>query len=234
MGVSLQIIAGRFSRRSLLLGAAASVPAMGAATAALALPTATLSPAAPAEHPDAALFALDQEMEEAHAAMQLAYRVVTEIDRKVEKLYPPEPAKWEEPLMPDHLLDMLGDMPLGTIRHPNLDKQPEPLRERDKACDEQKAAHQALREAYLEQVEAINREGGLNAAEDAFDALSSEHWEIGQRIFETPAHTLEGMEIKLRAADRLDLRTFAEDGNAFSSIAADIKRLAAASEQEVA
>ncbi|MER9656105.1 hypothetical protein NKJ26_21825 [Mesorhizobium sp. M0152] len=47
---------------------------------------------------------------------------------------------------------------------------------------EQKTANRALRDA----------------AEEAFNAICDEEWEIGMRICAIPAHTLEGMTVKLR------------------------------------
>jgi hypothetical protein len=72
----------------------------------------------------------------------------------------------------------------------------------------------------------------LGAAEDAFDARADELSKIGRRIFATPANTLEGMVVKLRAVDRMDPQSL-PDG-AFLSIAADIRRLAGAGVQEAA
>lgn len=78
-------------------------------------------------------------------------------------------------------------------------------------------------------MKAIDRESGLHAADDAFDARCGDVWDIGDRIFATPAYTLEGIVIKLRAADRKGEPSFnAEDGDAIPSIVADIRRLAAA------
>ncbi|RWG83229.1 hypothetical protein [Mesorhizobium sp.] len=76
---------GRLTRRA-ALGAFASIPA----TAALATPPKVFPdfgsmPAAPAEHPDAALFALEKEMEEAYATKELALEACRQADRTYEK-----------------------------------------------------------------------------------------------------------------------------------------------------
>jgi hypothetical protein len=168
-----EIPIGRFSRRA-LLGAIASVPAMAAATAAVA----SISPAAAAEHPDAELFLLEQEMEKAFAEMNLAGKSASEIGEKCEELYPPRPPKWERPSTPDHILDMIANM---TWRDQlDEEKQPGCVRAWHKEVDEQKAANEALHDAYRARVEEIKREGGIDAAEDAFDARVGE-MSIGRR-----------------------------------------------------
>lgn len=91
---------------------------------------------------------------------------------------------------------------------------------------ERKAANKALQDAHHAKWEEINREFGLNAAEDAFGERNDELWDIGLRIFATPATTLEGMAIKIRASNKMALETFADENEGFASIAADIKRLA--------
>ena len=225
-GEAMPVI-GRFSRR-VLLGAIAAVPA----TAALATPPKVFPDfgAAPAEHPDAALFALDREMEEARANLAKASKAQDEIYQRCEDLYPPRPAEWEEPKMPDHIQEMVMAMTFGDVaRHP--EKEPIAYREWHKWRDGEKAAWRAQQEAYLKQVETIEREGGLYIADEAYDARLDEVWQVGRRIFATPASTLEGMAIKLHTSNKLNsldivLDDLSED-KAFLSIAADIRRLAA-------
>jgi len=181
-------------------------------------PTFGSIPAAPAEHPDTALFALDREMEEAHARMEQASKVQDEVYRRCTELYPPEPPKWEDPRMSDHLREFIRRHPLAETGE---------RAEYHRARAEKRAAWQASQEAYLEQVEAIDREGGLYPADEAYDARVQELWDIGDRIFATPANTLEGMAIKLRAADRMGMQGLTDANKPFLSIAADIRRLAA-------
>ncbi|WP_127295859.1 hypothetical protein [Mesorhizobium sp. M7A.F.Ca.US.011.01.1.1] len=66
----------------------------------------------------------------------------------------------------------------------------------------------------------------VTAKEDDDLECSKAMWVIGHRIFAIPAHTLEGMAVKLRASDSLGLDDF-PDNEAFASIAADIRRIAA-------
>ncbi|TIP22799.1 MAG: hypothetical protein E5X67_35870 [Mesorhizobium sp.] len=206
------------NRRRLLNLAGAGL-ALAATSAIAGKASAAPIDAAPAEHPDAALFRLDQEMEEAYSQMNRASEVCSKVSRKCEKLYPPRPPAWEDPDMPDHLHEMNLDR---RIR----DEMPEPIRAWLKERREQRAANGALQEAFSAKWAEINREGGLDAAEDAFNVRSNELWELGLRIFATPANTLEGMVVKLRAADRMDLQSFADENEGFLSIAADIRRLA--------
>lgn len=213
MPIADPTIIGRFSRRA-LLGAIAAIPAMATtATFAAAVPT------PPADHPDTELFRLDQEMAEAHAKMERASNVQDEVNRQCEESYPPEPPQWVEPKMSDQLREFIRLHPLS-----------EGLGERaeyHKARAEKRAAWKATQEAYLAKVEAINRAGGLYPADEAYDATVEALWDIGDRIFATPAYTLEGIVIKLRAADRKGEPYFnAEDGDAIPSIVADIRRIA--------
>ncbi|RWQ21599.1 hypothetical protein [Mesorhizobium sp.] len=205
------------NRRRMLLGLAA------ASTAAAAITVASAAGCAPAEHPDAALFRLDQEMEEAYSQMNRAAKVCKRVSRKCEKLYPPRPPKWEEPDMPEDVRVAFQAMTvkdMGTINRPAI------YAAWSNEVKEQKAANNGLQDAYSAKWKEINREGGLDAAEDAFDVRSNELWELGLRIFATPANTLEGMVVKLRAAVRMDLQSFADENDGFLSIAADIRRLA--------
>ncbi|MER8581729.1 hypothetical protein NKG95_24070 [Mesorhizobium sp. M1423] len=194
-----------------------------AASSAVAATLVTIPAASAAEHPDADLFWLDQEMAEAEAQMNRANEACCRIGRKVDKLYPPQPAGWEEPRMPDDLHEMTGGMLVRDLALP--EKQPAPLRDFYKSREEQRAAHRALQEAFLDKVDEINREAGVDAAEAAYRARSAEFYKVGDRILATPANTLEGIVVKLRAADKLG-RCNSDENDAFISIAADIRRLA--------
>ncbi|TJV28053.1 MAG: hypothetical protein E5Y16_25680 [Mesorhizobium sp.] len=123
--------------------------------------------------------------------------------------------------MPDHLHEMNLDRRLR-----DMGEIPEPIRAWFKESGEQRAANKALQDAYHAKCEEINSEGGMDAAEEAFNAVCGEEWEIGRRIFAIPAHTLEGMAVKIRAGERLGLENLADPSEAYLSIAADIRRLA--------
>ncbi|OBQ94406.1 hypothetical protein [Mesorhizobium sp. AA23] len=198
------IITGRFSRRAMLVGAVASIPAIAGAVA------------APAVHPDALLFRLDAEMAEANAWKEAACKLEKETYDRCAELHPPHPGEWKDNSeMPDDVLAYI-------IAHPfNRPKDDPPeVRAYFDAIKESKAAHNALRDAWLEEVQAINRRGGFCDAERAYEARLDEVWEIGKRIFDTPANILAGMMIKLRAGDRLE-----DHDDAFASVADDIRRM---------
>ncbi|MER9159075.1 hypothetical protein [Mesorhizobium sp. M0778] len=172
---------------------------------------------------DAELFRLDKELEEAHARMERAAKVCRKVGRRCEKLYPPRAPEWKEPDMPEDVRAVFNSM---TIEDMALNNRPAIYAAWSKEIKEQKAANKALHDACHVKWEEINREGGVDAAEEAFNAICQEEWEIGMRICAVPAHTLEGMKVKLRVSDMLGLAKFADPNEAFLSIAADIRRLA--------
>ncbi|RUV63192.1 MULTISPECIES: hypothetical protein [unclassified Mesorhizobium] len=190
-----------------------------AASSAAATTLATISLAQPAEHPDIDLLWLDQEMAEAEAQMNGANKACERVGRKADKLFPPRPANWEEPTMPGHLHEMYAGMLVRDLAFP--EKWPAPLRAWQKAIDERRAAYRALQEAHQDKVDGIYREAGIDAAEAAYSARSAEFFRVGHRILAMPAATLEGILVKLRAADKI-----AAEKEALISIAADIRRLA--------
>ncbi|MER9870835.1 hypothetical protein NKJ35_27280 [Mesorhizobium sp. M0136] len=192
---------------------------LAASSAAAAALVAAIPAARAAEHPDADLFWLDQEMVEAEAQMNRANKACCRVGRKADKLYPPQPAAWKERRMPDDLHEMTGGMLVRDLAFP--EKQPAPLRDFHRAREEQRAAHRALQEAFVIKVAEINREAGVDAAEAAYSARSAEFYQVGDRILAMPANTLAGIIVKLRAADKIDAKS-----EALISIAADIRRLA--------
>ncbi|RWB94625.1 MAG: hypothetical protein EOQ56_30805 [Mesorhizobium sp.] len=179
----------------------------------------TGSAATAGEHTDADLFWLDQEMAEAEAQMNLANKACERVGRKADKLFPPRPAEWKEPSMPAHLSEMMGGMLVRDLAFP--EKQPAPLRDWHRVCEEQRAACRALLEEHQDKVDEIYRAAGIDAAEAAYSARSAEFFRVGDRILATPANTLAGIIVKLRAAEKIDAKS-----EALVSIAADIRRLA--------
>lgn len=192
-----------------------------AATSTIAGKASAAPIAAPAEHPDAELFRLDKEMDKATAAMNRALKAARRIDRKCDKLFPPEPPKWKEPDIPEDARAAFHAMTVEDMVHNRSGIYDDWCKEVEK----QRAAHEALRASHLAKVDEIQREFGADAAEEAFDDSVSALYAVGRRIFATPAHTLEGLLIKLRVVDNLDLQHAAEN-DALVSIAADIRRLA--------
>lgn len=114
-------------------------------------------------------------------------------------------------------------VPAEPAEHPDVD-----LFALDK---EMEAAHERMTQAGEVCSEICDRTGGdivpeSEAAEEVFSARVDDLWEIGRRIFASPANTFEGLAVKLRAGDRLLLEDFADENEAVVSIAADINRLA--------
>jgi hypothetical protein len=146
--------------------------------------------------------------------MERGSKVCKRVGRKCEKLYPPRPPKWNDPDMPEEVRAVFHAMTIKDKVH----NRPAIYVAWSKEVDEQKAANKALHEAYHAKWEEINREGGVDAAEEAFNALCDEEWEIGKRIFAIPAYILEGMAVKIRAGERLGLENFSDPSEASLSI----------------
>ncbi|MBZ9981349.1 hypothetical protein LB521_09275 [Mesorhizobium sp. BR-1-1-8] len=204
------------NRRRLLLGLAAASTAAAAITVAPGVHSAE-----PAAHPDAALFLLDKEMDKATAAMNRALKAARRIDKKCDKLFPPEPPIWEEPAMPEDVRTAFNAMTVQDL----VDNRAAIYVAWCKEVGEQRAAHKALRAAHRAKVDEIQREFGADTAEDVFNESVSAQYDVGERILATPANTVEGLLVKLRVADDLDLHHAAEN-DALVSIAADIRRWA--------
>ncbi|ESY66376.1 hypothetical protein X743_28550 [Mesorhizobium sp. LNHC252B00] len=176
------------------------------------------------ESADTELFRLEKELEQARTRRERAAKVCRKVGRRCEKLYPPRPSAWKEPDMPEDVRTAFNAMTIADMAH---NKRPAIYAAWSKQIEEQKAENKALQDARTAKWEEINREGGVDAAEEAFNAICDEEWEIGKRICAVPAHTLEGVTVKLRVSDILGLEDFGDPNAAFLSIATDIRRLAA-------
>ncbi|RWK12164.1 hypothetical protein [Mesorhizobium sp.] len=226
-------------RRALLASSAAATAAFAAVVSAreahaVEAPALTATNASIAEHPDAELFRLDVEMEAATARVKKINRALTRISNKAEKASAPRPLHpidWKEPPIPSELWEMrrsaIDRLTVAELRKVD-DWSPEPVKAWDRAVAEEKAHVKASWDAYVERKAAQLRLLGYHAKDAESSAACDDQWEIGRRIFATPAHTLEGMMIKLRAGDALHLEDFADANEAFVSVAADIRRLAKA------
>ncbi|MBZ9760336.1 hypothetical protein LB553_05530 [Mesorhizobium sp. CA8] len=210
--------------RRAALGALASLPAIAGATAALAMPEA----AAP-HHPDAELFQLEQELETVKVRMDKLERAQSRLSRKAEKAAgakPLNPRDWVTPTMPKDLWDMListrDRTMFGDMVKDGFDWRPAPVQAWHEAVAKERAQIQAAWDEYSARCDEQHRLHDFDAKEAEYDDAVSEHWDIGQRIFDIPAHTLEGMAVKVRTAKSLCLP---ESGDALVSISADIVRL---------
>ncbi|WP_419693567.1 hypothetical protein ACN2CC_20820 [Mesorhizobium muleiense] len=217
------------SRRRLLNLTGAGL-ALAASAASVRNASATPPVAAPAEHPDAELFRLDQEMEAAHARMKRMERASSRADRKALKAVgprPTHPSDWKSPSMPEHLSEM-REAALKSVLFVdvvNTDWEPAPVRAWRDAIKQEKAQVRAAWDEYWAKLKDLEHD----ANEDAFNACVNEVDEFTKRICSIPAHTFEGMAVKLRAHVRsggeIEKEEMYLDDYAFSSIAADIKRL---------
>lgn len=220
------------NRRLALMGGM-SAAALAATSAAVRRASAATISAAPAEHPDAELFRLDRQMEEVHVQIDKIGRALRRIDSKLEKASPPRPLhpeRWERPSMPDDLVDLersaLEHVTFADVRD-GKDWTPAPVVAWEKAVDRERELVKAEWDQYCERRAEQRRLLNYDAKEAEHSEACDAQWEIGRRIFAIPADTLQGMEVKLRAGDRLCLEDFADENEAFLSIAADIRRLAA-------
>ncbi|WP_027167863.1 hypothetical protein [Mesorhizobium sp. WSM3224] len=177
-------------RRQMLRGLAASC------AAAVTLATATTIPAAPAEHPDAELFRLEKELEAAHATVEKASEANRSLERTIDALLPPRPIQdWIAPPMPAHLKH-LYDEAHKAVRVGDAIKggwEPEPVRAWFEANAKERARVKAKWDDWIALKDERYREHDYDATEEAFEALLAVEWEIGMRICEIPAHTLEGI-----------------------------------------
>jgi hypothetical protein len=212
------------NRRRAMLGA-------GATAAALAV---TSLPAEPSSHPDEALFALEREFDAAARVKELAVRVCTKAEKKAAKASGPRPIMphdWEviKTKMPDDIA-ALHSAALQNIRFGDaLDMKwhPEPVRAYYAARSEERAKVKAAWEEWDAKWRAALKQFDCERLEEEYEARLDELHAIGGRIFETPAKTIEGVAVKLRAGDALGLQDFTDDV-VLDSVAADIKRLAGA------
>jgi hypothetical protein len=169
------------SRRAVLAGAAA-LPA-------LALP------AMAASQSDRELFALDRELEAAHARMTEAFKITSEVSERYHAMRPPTPA---EPQPPAGFEDLWKTITVGQLATLPADHQINVwLRETEER-------RLAIRRKHSAKCQRLMRKCGVNVAEANASKLADGVWKIGKRIFATQAHTIDGIKIKFRTAERLD------------------------------
>lgn len=223
------------NRRSMLTGIAAVSVAGGATVLAATINTraasVTQQTIVEVENPDTVLFRLEKEMKAIHARMNRAYGRCSQINVEVVKLVgvePPHPMHWRTPAMPSDIREMHNEA-LQRVRFSDFAKydewQPGPVKAWYQEIEEKKGRAKAAWDEFSKQKKEQYRLHGYVAAETAANALNDDLWDIGRRIFATPASTFEGLMVKVRAGDRLGLDDFADTNEAFLSITKDIKRL---------
>lgn len=215
----MQIVTGRFSRRAMLVGAVASIPAIAGAVG------------APAEHPDSELIRLDAEMDALQARSDALGRELAQIENLAEEAAGPKPVNpndWKGPTTPDDIKAMKTAW-LDKARPLSVEEGraacPPEVRAWLDACQDERDRVKAEWDDYGKRRAMHEKLLGIEEKEAEDQEQSEAVWQLGMRIFETPAHTFEGLAIKIRAGERLNLDDFNEN-EALASIAADIRRLA--------
>lgn len=179
-------------------------------------------------HPDAELLRLDAEMEALQLRSDQIGRDLEQIEETASEAVgkrPLHPSDRKYPAAPDDIRAMDRAAVKQIMAGDNDVVLPKPARKWHRAAGEEKADVQAAWDAYNKRRASHELLLGITAKEDEDIECSKAMWVIGHRICAIPAHTLQGMAVKLRASDRLGLDNF-PDNEAFALIAADIRRLA--------
>jgi hypothetical protein len=169
------------TRRAVLAGAAV-LPA-------LALP------AMAGQQSDRELFALDRELEAAHARMNEAFKVSSEVGERYHAMRPPTPA---EPQPPAGYEELWKTITVGQLAVLPADHQ---INVWQRETEERRLA---IHRKHSAKCQRLMRKCGVNVAEANASKLADEVWKIGKRIFATQAHTIGGIKIKFRTAERMD------------------------------
>jgi hypothetical protein len=164
------------SRRAVLrsifaAGAVATVPAAGAI--------------ASVGHPDAALFALQADIEAADRLQSAAFDVRNACERACLAVLPPPPPKPEGAKFTDE--EWFGTF---VKKMTELNSSPSPLG----------AAYDAAIEAWVQEKERLDDEAGLTAAEERVAEAQREGDDIRDQIVATRATTLAGLKFKAKYA----------------------------------
>ncbi|WP_434723102.1 hypothetical protein [Mesorhizobium sp. RIZ17] len=185
------------------------------------------------KHPDAELFRLEKEMDEASERVKKLERSQNRKSKSAAKAAGPRPLHphdWKEPAMPRDLWEMnrsaLDRSTFAEVRD-GTDWIPAPVAAWQREVARQRELVKAEWNAYGERHAEQLRLAGYDGGEPAFKEACDEEWQIGMQILTVVANTLEGIMVKVKVGDRLGLGDFAEN-DAYNSIVADLRRLARA------
>jgi FAD/FMN-containing dehydrogenase len=131
---------------------------------------------------------------------------------------PPEPA---EPQPPEGYEELWKTITVGQLGVLPADH---PIVVWNRETEERRLA---IHRKYSAKCRRLSRKCGADVAEANFDKRVDEFWKIAHRIFATQAHTIDGMKIKLRTVERLEIK----QGNfedAWASLEKDIRALSVA------
>ncbi len=218
------------SRRNVLIGASIAAVAAGAP----ALATAHIDPDLHT------LLVLERELIEANEHYDATVRNLELAREEADLATGPEPMHpktWErhhKPKMPEDLKKMEGaaiaSIPVGEVRHYLADgayKMPEPVHAWHARVKAERERVETEWDEYSARRDKQRRIAGYD--EDLFGAAYQDCVDIAHCLFEVPANSLEGMAVKVRAAELLGWFDGVEpDEEFYDSIVDDIKRLAAA------
>ncbi|TIO90455.1 MAG: hypothetical protein E5X98_03715, partial [Mesorhizobium sp.] len=197
-------------RRALLASSAAATAALAAVVSAQEAQAGETpaSNAAIGEHPDAELFRFESEMEVASARLKKIERSQRRKSKKAEKAAGPRPLHphdWKAPAMPDDLWEMhqaaVQKATVADLKHDQW--RPAPVAAWQAEVDRERDLVKAEWELFCERLAEQHRLLGYKAEEKEFNAACDHEWQIGMSIFGIPAHTMDGMMVKLRASDTL-------------------------------
>ena len=195
------------SRRAVLAGAV-TLPA-------LALPALAL-PAMAGQQSDRKLVALERELEAAHARMMEASKISSEVSKRYEAMRPPEPAEIPRPAGYEELWKTITVGQIGML--PADHQIVVWMRETEER-------RLAIHRKHSAKCRRLSRKCGVDVAEANFDKRVDELWKIAHRIFATQAHTIDGMKIKFRTVDRLEIKQDNNLEDAWASLEKDIRVL---------
>ena len=186
------------------------------ATAAAVAPMAALPAlAVVADHNDAELFALERDLQAAHARMLEACKMKNVTAERSYTAMPPEP---ERPPLPEEYGRMYDAMTVGEMRLLQKVQPDHPIVVWQR---ETEATFKAQMTEYRAACKKWDAETGHTAADEAFAERVSELDAIGERIFAVRATTLAGMGVKIRAYDLLEMHEH-DENEGFLSLAADV------------
>ena len=182
---------------------------------AVALPALAL-PAMAGQQSDRELVALERELEAAHARMMEASKVSLEASKRYEAMMPPKPV---EPQKPEGYEELWKTITVGQIGMLPADHQ---IVVWMRETEERRLA---IHRKHSAKCRRLSRKCGVDVAEANFDKRVDELWKIAHRIFATQAHTIDGMKIKFRTVDRLEIKQDNNLEDAWASLEKDIRAL---------
>jgi hypothetical protein len=193
-----------------------NIPTRRAVLAGASVLPALALPAMAGQRSDRELFALERELEAAHARMMEASKVSSEAGERYAAMRPPEPAQPQPSAGYEELWKTITVGQLGVLPADH------PIVVWDRETEERR---RAIHRKHSAKCRRLARKCGVDIAEAEFDKRVDEHWKIAHRIFATQAHTIDGMKIKLQTVERLEIESDNNLEDAWASLKKDILAL---------